>query len=110
MKQPETVIALYKPKPGREEALLKLVRTHVPRLRELGLATQMEPVLLRSTKDGTLLEIFDWVDKAAVEAAHSNPEVGAMWTLFGNLCDFTSLGDLEESKVPFPHFERVPLN
>jgi hypothetical protein len=109
MSQPETVIAIYKPKPGSEAPLMNLVRTHVPRLRELGLATEMQPILLRSPKDGTLLEIFDWRDKAAVEAAHSHPEVLAMWTLFGNLCDFISLGDLEESSVPFPHFERVNL-
>jgi quinol monooxygenase YgiN len=106
---PHTVIALYRPKSGQAEALLKLVHTHVPQLRALGLATATPATLLRSKHDGTLLEIFDWQSDAAVESAHSSPEVQALWTLFSDLCEFTTLSSLEESKLPFPHFERLQV-
>lgn len=100
-----TVIALYRPKPGSEAALQELVETHVPRLRELGLATD-RPVQLLRAGDGTLLEIFDWRDAAAVETAHSHPEVMKLWEAFGAVCEYATLGSLAESGQPFPHFER----
>ena len=104
---PHTVIAQYRPKPGFESALLALVDRHVPRLRELELATEAPVVLLRAA-DGTLLEIFDWRDEAAVETAHVHPEVQSLWEEFGTLCDFTTLASLQEAGRPFPHFERLP--
>ena len=101
-----TVIAMYRPKPGGEEGLRGLVATHHPRLVELGLATERPPVLLQSG-DGTLLEIFDWVGPEALEIAHTHVEVQAMWTDFLEFCDYVSLGDLPEAGGPFPHFARL---
>ncbi len=102
-----TVIALYRAKPGCADALLALIRTHVPRLRELGLASDAPVTLLRSEADGTFLEIFDWVDAAAVEAAHGHPVVQDLWELFGELSEFVTLASLAEAADMFPHFERV---
>ncbi len=99
-------IALYRPKEGKEEALLALVHGHVPRLREIGLANDYPPVLLRS-KDGTLLEIFEWVSTEAIDAAHQHPAVMAMWGEFGEACDYVRLADLPEVADLFPHFERL---
>ena len=101
-----TVIALYRPKPGREADLAKLVAEHVPALRSFGLATRAPVQLLRAS-DGTLLEIFDWRDAAAVESAHGDPRVHALWGRFEELCEFVTLGGLPEANGPFPHFERL---
>jgi hypothetical protein len=49
-------IVAYRPKPGREEELLRLVRARVPTLRREGLATERAPVILRA-KDGTIIEV-----------------------------------------------------
>ena len=102
------VIASYRPKPGQAEALLGLVREHVPILREQQLATAREPLVLRA-KDGTLLEIFEWVSPAAVEAAHGNQAVLALWERFGAACEFVSLASLPEAQAVFAHFEPVEL-
>ena len=108
MNQAHTVIAIYRPEPDCEAALFDLIRTHVPRLRELGLAKDTEVTLLRAT-DGSVLEIFDWTDAAAVETAHTNPEVQKIWTAFSEVCDWGTLGSLEEAGGPFPHFTRFSV-
>lgn len=101
-----TVIALYRPKPGREAALMGLLEEHVPALRRFGLATEAKVQLLRAG-DGTMLEIFDWIDAAAVESAHSDPRVLDLWERFGAACEFATLDSLAEASALFPHFERA---
>ena len=98
------VIACYRPKPGQEEALRAVVREHLPALRKLGLATARPSVLLRAG-DGTLLELFEWVSAEAVERAHHDPAVQAIWGRFFAVCDCVKLSDLAESAEMFPHFE-----
>jgi hypothetical protein len=102
---PETVIAMYRPKPGKGAELDALVRRHVPTLRDLGLATKTRVVVLEAS-DGTRLEIFEWRNAAAPDAAHRSKEVGAVWDAMGAACDFVSLGQLAEAGRPFPHFRR----
>jgi len=103
-----TVIAVYRPHEGKSEELVELVKTHLPTLRKEGLATELESVVLRAS-DGTLLEIFDWVSGEAVEAAHTNEAVQAMWEEFAAVCDFATLDSLAEAEKVFPHFERIEL-
>ncbi len=100
------VIALYRAHPGQTDALLRLVESHHATLQKEGLVTDRPPYVLRA-QDGTLLEIFEWKDEAAVEAAHHNPTVQALWESFAAVADFTTLDSLAEAKAPFPHFERV---
>ena len=103
----QVVIAAYRPKPGREKDLEEIVRKHVPLLRKAGLATARPVTLLRSFTDGTLLEIFEWVDVESAQKAHTHPEVSKLWDAFADAADMLSLGDLCESKRPFPHFQAV---
>jgi len=103
-----TVIAVYRPHADKGEALLELVKTHLPTLRKEGLATETASVVLRAS-DGSLLEIFDWVSGEAVEAAHTNEAVQAMWERFATVCDFATLDSLAEAEKVFAHFERVTL-
>jgi hypothetical protein len=65
-------VACYKPRPGREEALLELVRHHLPPLRAEGLVTERAPIVMRCA-DGTIVEIFEWVSQEVIVGAHKNP-------------------------------------
>ncbi|MAQ18647.1 MAG: hypothetical protein CMN30_28110 [Sandaracinus sp.] len=103
-----TVIAVYRPHEGQGDQTLELLRTHLPILREQGLATETDSVLLRSS-DGTFLEIFDWVSAEAVESAHTNEAVQAMWERFAKVCDYATLDALPEAGRVFAHFERIAL-
>lgn len=104
-----TVIAVYRPKPGQQSGLDALMKEHLANLRAWGMATQAPAVLLKSKHDGTFLEIFDWVSKETVDAAHHDPRVLAMWDAFGKVCDYVTLKDLKEAPELFAHFERVEL-
>lgn len=107
MTERPTVIAIYRPKPGQAEALLDLVRRHVPLLREAGLATAAEVVLLQSRKDGCLLELFEWTTEDAPTKAHGHPQVGPYWEAMAAVSDFETLASLEEAGQPFAHFNRL---
>jgi hypothetical protein len=98
------VIACYRPKPGQDAALRAAVHDHVPTLRKLGFATARPSTLLRAA-DGTLLELFEWTSAEAVERAHTDPGVQAIWGRFFAICDCVKLSDLAESAEMFPHFE-----
>lgn len=101
----EVVMASYRPRPGQDEALRALIARHVPRLRELGLATSRPVTLLRAA-DGTYVEIFEWFPGAA-QKAHSHPGVLEIWNAMGPVAEFVRLADLAESQRPFPHFRLV---
>jgi len=103
------VIAAYRPKPGQEEALVDLVAEHIPTLRAEGLVTEREPVVMRAG-DGTIVEVFEWASSEAVDAAHENANVKALWDRFAELCDHVPLRELDETAHPFAHFERVDRN
>lgn len=100
------VIALYRPRAGRESDLAACVRDHLPVLRGQGLATDRPATVLRA-QDGTLLEIFEWTSEAAIAAAHANPAVLALWQRYAACCDYVTLADLPEARAPFPGFAPV---
>jgi quinol monooxygenase YgiN len=101
------VIVGYRPKPGKEKELLDLVRSRVPTLRKENLVTERVPTIMRA-RDGTIIEVSEWKSKAAIDAAHKNPNVLAMWNKFFALCDCVPLKSLAEAEEMFAGFEPVP--
>jgi hypothetical protein len=93
-------IAAYRPFADKDAELLEEIKTHVPILRELGLATDR-------SKDGTIIEVFEWKSKEAVEQAHTNPGVLAMWERFGKVCEYAPLTSLSEAHDMFAQFEPI---
>jgi hypothetical protein len=103
-----TVIAVYRPKPGREHELMEVMRDHLPVLRGAGLATGAEPVVLR-TGDGTLIEVFEWASEEAVSHAHEHPDVQALWNRFEAVSDNVPLAEVPAARERFATVERVQL-
>jgi quinol monooxygenase YgiN len=101
------VIVAYKPKEGKQKELEALMQTHIPRLRLENLVTDREPVIIRS-EDGTIVEVFEWASKEAIESAHTNPSVLAMWQEFADVCEFLPVSQVQEASQMFSEFE--PLN
>jgi len=97
------VIAAYKPKEGKAEELKKLAKTHVPRLKQQGLVTDREVVMME-TADGTIVEVFEWLSDEAIEKAHTNPAVLEMWTEYAEVCDYVPLNTLSETSMMFAGF------
>ena len=102
------VISAYKPKPGKDTELLEAVKTHVPILRSLGMATDRAVTAMKA-KDGTILEVFEWVSSQAIEDAHKNPEVHKMWKDFEGCCEYVRLVDVAECSGLFAEFTPLEL-
>ena len=98
------VIVAYRPKPGKERELVDLVRSRVPTLRKEGLATDRAPIIMRA-RDGTIIEVSEWKSHEAIDAAHKNPNVLAMWNKFFAVCDCVPLKTLGEAEEMFAGFE-----
>ena len=100
-------IACYRPKPGKQQALEALVRTHVPRLRAEGLTTDRAAVIMRAN-DGTIVEVFEWESEDAIERAHSNPAVLEIWNEYEALCDYVPIAQVAGAADLFSDF--APLD
>ena|SRR5467141_3855584 len=100
------VIVAYRPKLGKENELLDLVRSRVPTLRKEKLVTDRAPTIMRS-RDGTIIEVSEWKSQEAIDAAHKNPNVLAMWNKFFAICDCVPLNTLAEAKEMFAGFEPI---
>jgi len=79
------VVAVYKPRPGKEAELDRLIAEHVPRLRDAGLVTDRAPIAAKAA-DGTVIEVFEWLSEAAIASAHENPVVTQLWKEFEACC------------------------
>ena len=56
-------------------------------------------------RDGTVLEVFEWASPEAIEKAHANAAVRALWEEFEAVCDYVPIASLAEAAHPFSEFE-----
>lgn len=97
------VIVGYQPKPGKADALKTLMASHLPRLRAEGLVTARESIIMEA-QDGTILEVFEWVSKEAIESAHTNAVVQSMWQEYDAVCDYVPVASVAEAESLFSEF------
>src|SRR5437016_14684679 len=79
------VIVAYRPKPGKENELLDLVRSRVPTLRKENLVTDRAPTIMRA-RGGPIVEVSEWELPEATDRAHKNPNAPAMSNTFFAVC------------------------
>lgn len=84
----------------------ELIKTHVDRLRMEGLATSRIPIIMKAA-DRTVIEVFEWISKEAIERAHTNPVVLKMWEEFEAVCEYVPVSDIKESSQLFSEFDDV---
>ena len=102
------VIACYRPLEGKAKQLQAIVKEHLPTLRREDLVTD-RPAHVMQSADGTILEVFEWKSQAAIDAAHENKNVMALWDRFGQVCEYVPLAGLAEANQVFPPFAPVEL-
>ena len=100
------VIAVFLPKPGREAELLEVIKSRLPLLRRLGMATDRKNITMRAA-NGAIVDVSEWTDDSAIERAHSNPEVLALWKRYEECCTYVKLDSLVESHADFATFEAM---
>lgn len=107
--EPEIVMCNYRVKAGEEAAFEAVLATHWSTLRDLELVTPMPPAFYLGVEQGIegplFVEIFEWVDRDAVERAHTHPAVSAIWERMGQLCEDRAGRPMLE----FPHFRQLEL-
>jgi quinol monooxygenase YgiN len=92
---PRIVIVAYRPKPGKENELKQLALEHYA-------------ILKNQEKDGTIVEVFEWKSRAAIEQAHTNQAVLQMWEQYNQVCDYIPFGKVDESASLFSEFTPLP--
>ena len=100
------VIVCFKPKEGKSDLLLEVVKEHLPVLKKEGLITDRPGYAMRA-KDGSIIEVFEWKSQEAINDAHKNKSILELWKRFENVCEYIPLSELEETKGIFPGFEPV---
>jgi hypothetical protein len=96
---PVKMLVIYRPKAGKAEELLELVKKHWPTLRSLGLSTDEPAIVYRATNKRSgkvfIVEIFSWKDGESSTRAHTAPEVMALWDPMGPIMDGMELAAIE---------------
>jgi hypothetical protein len=97
------VIAGYKPKTGKAEVLRQLMREHLLILKQQNLVTDRASIIMEA-QDGTIIEVFEWKSKSAIEQAHTNPAVLEMWRKYAEACEYIPVGQVAEAGNLFSDF------
>jgi hypothetical protein len=104
-----TVIVVYRPKRGKEDRLLELIRNHMNVLSSEDLITDRKPIVMKSS-EGIFIEVFEWKSAEAIKLAHTNRAVGKLWEDFSNACDYEIPVNVTEFHNLFSEFETVNIN
>jgi hypothetical protein len=97
------VIVAYRPRPGCGAALQALAREHFVILKQRSLITDRVPVLMVA-QDGTVVEVFEWRSRDAIQSAHTDPAMLALWERYAAICDYLPLAQLPEASDLFAEF------
>lgn len=84
------------------------MKKHLHVLQAEQLVTDKPGYVMRAG-DGTIVEVFEWRSSEAINQAHANPAVQALWGEFGAACDYTPLTKLSECHQMFAEFDSVSL-
>lgn len=95
------MVCVYRPRRGKEEDFLAILRGHWAALRAAGLVTAKRARLRRATDRrgrSVFVEEFEWRDGRAAERAHATPGVLALWDPMERIAE--EMEFLETSPVP----------
>ena len=102
----ELTLAAYRPYAGRDDELERLLREDVATLRRRGHVTSRPAPLIR-TQAGELLVVLEWSSGHAVDDAHKDPEVLAVWQRKDELAEYIPPRELAGSEIPFARWALV---
>lgn len=83
------------------------MKTHHSILKAENLVTERESIVARA-KDGTIVEVFEWISPEAIQSAHKNKRVLEMWQEYETVCEYVPISTVPEARELFSGF--APLN
>ena len=96
----ELSLSAYEPRAGQGDELVRLFREELETLRRRGHVTTRRAPVVR-TERGELLVVLEWSSDHAVDDAHADPEVLAVWERKAQLAEYIAPARLTGSEVPF---------
>jgi hypothetical protein len=101
-------IVLYRPRKGKDEELVNMIRDHFPFLRKEGLITERKTLAMK-TKDGSVMVVFEWASSESIEKAAAHEGVQHIWMQVSKISDFDKPGSVQELDEVFPDFETIDI-
>jgi hypothetical protein len=101
----ELAIAAYRPK-GSTDELLRLLGEDLATLRRRGHVTD-RPAPVACTEHGELLVALEWSSEHAVDDAHADSEVLAVWGRKTLLADYVAPNAVAGADIPFARWPVV---
>lgn len=103
----ELAIAAYRPK-GSTDELLRLLREDLATLRRRGHITD-RPAPVARTEEGELLVALEWTSEHAVDDAHADAEVLAVWERKALVADYVAPAALAGADIPFARWPVIAV-
>lgn len=101
-------IVLYRPRKGKDEEVLNMIRDHFPFLRRLGFLTERKVMAMR-TREGSIIVVFEWVSAESIAKAEVHERVQEIWMQVSKISDFDKPGTAKELNEVFPDFEPIDI-
>jgi hypothetical protein len=102
----ELAFAAYRRLAGSDDELLEVLREDIATLRARGHVTDRPAPVVR-TESGEVLVVLEWSSEHAVDDAHADPEVLAVWERKAPLAEYISPAELAGADVPFARWRVV---
>jgi hypothetical protein len=99
-------LVVYKPRKDKSQELVDALLTNIPVMRKLGLVTGREQIIAQA-KDGSIIQIFEWVGEDSEEKAMAHPVVQEMWMKVSKLSDFQKPMAVAEFQEQLSKFETL---
>jgi len=101
-----TFMVVYKPYKGKDQELLPATKASYLDLRKGGYVTSQPPMLMKAS-DGSIILIFEWIEKQKNEEAQVDPVIQQHWMTLSKICEFEKAMSLIEFQRPFSEFETI---
>jgi hypothetical protein len=102
----ELALAAYRPRRADDDELLDLLREDLATLRSRGHVTDRPAPVVR-TGDGDLLVVLEWSSEHAVDDAHADTAVMAVWERKARLAEYVAPSAIAGSDTPFARWTIV---
>jgi hypothetical protein len=102
----ELALAAYRPRDGKEDELLAFVADELAALRRRGHVSERRAPVVR-TDAGEILVVLEWSSQHAVDDAHADAEIVALWRRKDQLAEYVAPGELAGADVPFARWTVV---
>jgi hypothetical protein len=99
-------LSAYRPRIEDRQALEDHLRHEVIEMRARGYITD-RPVPICTTEAGEYLVVLEWSSTTAVDDAHADPEIMAIWERKARLFEYIGVSELVRSDVPFASYDLV---